>query len=169
MLIRQETEKEFGQIYELVKIAFQTAQVSNGKEQDFVTKLRDAKYYIPELALVAEENGKLRGHIMLTRAAINNGGKATEILLVAPLSVILEMRGKGIGSALMKESLKLAKAMGYKAVCLVGNPAYYKRFGFRQSSEFGINYIGIPEQYVLTKELVPGTLSGVSGTISHAE
>ena len=56
MRIRPESESNFGEreIYELVKVAFQTAKVSNGKEQDFVTQLRNSPDYIPELALVAE-------------------------------------------------------------------------------------------------------------------
>ncbi|HWR07601.1 hypothetical protein [Sporomusa sp.] len=56
MIIRKETEKDFSQIYDLVKAAFQTAKVSDGKEQDFVNQLRSSSNYIPELALIAEEN-----------------------------------------------------------------------------------------------------------------
>ena len=50
-----------------MKLAFETAHVSNGEEQDFVNQLRAEGNYIPRLALVAEEDGKLIGHIMLTR------------------------------------------------------------------------------------------------------
>jgi predicted N-acetyltransferase YhbS len=72
MFIRRETTEEFSRIYDLVKIAFQTAKVTNGKEQDFVNQLRNSGNYIPELALVAEEDDKLIGHIMLTKTHITN-------------------------------------------------------------------------------------------------
>ena len=165
MVIRRETPEEFSQIYDLVKVAFQTAKVSNGKEQDFINQLRSHGNYIPELALVAEENGKLIGHIMLTKAYIIDSGNKFETLLLAPISVALEYRNKGIGSNLIKESFKLAKEMGYTSVLLVGDPAYYHRFGFKAAVNYGIKHKqNIPDEYVMVCELVPGALYGISGT-----
>ena len=63
--VRQEREAEFPAIYELIRTAFATAEVSDGDEQDFANRLRIHGNYIPELALVAECQGKLIGHIML--------------------------------------------------------------------------------------------------------
>jgi hypothetical protein len=83
-------------IYELVKVTLQTAKVSNGKEQDLVNKLRNSGNYIPELALVAEEDGQLIGHIMLTKTyIITNDGDKYETLLLGPISVSLEYRNRG--------------------------------------------------------------------------
>ena len=86
MTIRQATPEDFDAIYSLVKTAFQTAKVSDGGEQDFVLKLRKGSY-IPELELVAEEDGVLIGHIMLTGASIRENGGCFGTLLLAPLSV----------------------------------------------------------------------------------
>ncbi len=148
-----------------LRVAFQTAKVSNGKEQDFVNHLRSGGNYIPELALVAEENGKLVGHIMFTRTYIVNGDTKYETLLVAPLSVVLDSRNKGIGSGLIKEGFKLAREMGYKSVVLVGDPAYYHRFGFRTAADFGIKPTHeIPDENVMACELVPHALKEVNGT-----
>jgi putative acetyltransferase len=150
----------------LVKVAFQTAKVSNGREQDFVNQLRSGGNYIPKLALVAEENGKLIGHIMLTKTYIDNSGSKLETLLLAPISVALEYRNSGVGSSLIKDSFKLAKEMGYTSVILVGDPAYYHRYGFKASVDFGIkNKNNIPDENVMACELVPDALSGVSGTV----
>jgi len=166
MIIRPENPEQFPRIYDLVKIAFQTAKASNGKEQDFVNQLRSSGNYITELALVAEENDQLVGHIMLTRTYIDNGGNRFEILLLAPVSVALEFRNRGVGSKLIKEALRLAGEMGYTSVILVGDPAYYRRFGFKASVEFGIkNTNNIPDEYVMVSELVPCVLKGVSGTV----
>ena len=116
MIIRRETPEEFSMIYDLVKVAFQTAKVSDGKEQDFVNQLRNSGNYIPELALVAEESGKLIGHIMLTKTYITSDKNKFETLLLAPISVALEYRNKGVGSKLITQSFKLAKKMGYTSV-----------------------------------------------------
>lgn len=165
MVIRRETPEEFAEIYDLVKVAFQTAKVSDGKEQDFVNHLRSSGNYIPELALVAEEDGKLIGHIMLTKTNIVNGDNKFEALLLAPISVALEYRNRGVGTGLIKESFKLAKEKGYTSVLLVGDPAYYHRFGFKTAVDFGIKHShDIPDEYVMACELVADALGGISGT-----
>ena len=164
MIIRAEKSSDLAAIYELVKTAFLTAKVSNGKEQDFVNQLRAGGNYLPELALVAEEEGKLVGHIMLTKMAVATDSGALEGLLLAPISVVLERRDQGIGAALIRESLRLAKKMGFKAVFLVGDPEYYKRFGFWQADSFGIAHLpqNIPAPNVMAHELVEGALRNVS-------
>ncbi|MDD5648587.1 MAG: hypothetical protein PHY03_06600 [Dehalococcoidia bacterium] len=80
MIVRRERAEEFPEIYKLVEVAFQTAKVTNGKEQDFVNQLRAGGNYIPELAPVAEEGGKLIGHIMLTKTYINGNNNKYETL-----------------------------------------------------------------------------------------
>ena len=102
--VRQEREAEFPAIYELIRTAFATAEVSDGDEQDFANRLRIHGNYIPELALVAECQGKLIGHIMLTRTVVTqDDGTPYEALMIAPLSVVLDYRNQGVGSALLKE------------------------------------------------------------------
>jgi len=165
--IRPETPNDYDEIYNLIRTAFKTANVMDGDEQDYAVGLRESKKYIPELALVAESQGKLIGHIMFTRFVVQQPDNTTfNALLVAPLSVLLEHRDKGIGSSLMNKGLMLATEMGYKAAFLAGDPDYYSRFGFVPSSDYGIlNINGIPNQFIMVKELVPGSLDGISGEI----
>ena len=163
MTIRQAAPKDFDAIYSLVKTAFQTAKVSDGGEQDFVLKLRK-RLYIPELELVAEENGVLIGHIMLTGASIRKTGGCFDTLILAPLSVALEWRTKGIGAALVREALAKAAALGHSSAVLIGDPAYYKRFGFHSAAP--ISYPGVPKEYTLACELMPGALRNISGSIT---
>ncbi|MBN1367851.1 MAG: N-acetyltransferase [Dehalococcoidales bacterium] len=165
MEIRRETPADFPDIYDLVEIAFQTARVSNGKEPDVIDQLRRSGNYVPELALVAEEDGKLIGHIMLTKTFITSGGNKVETLLLAPVSVAFAYRNKGVGTKLMTESFEIAKTMGYKSVIFIG-PAYFYRFGFKPTASFGIrNVRNIPEDNVMACELVPNGLEGINGTI----
>lgn len=166
--IRQETKEDLDEVYQLIKTTFETAKVKDGDEQDFAVKLREGKNFIPELSLVAETDGKLIGHIMMTQTPVlQSNGERYTALLVAPLSVLLEYRDLGVGSALMKEGLRLAAEMGYQAVFLTGDPNYYSRFGYQSSSRFGITCPGIPDQYVLAYELVPHALDKVEGTIGE--
>jgi len=165
LIIRQENPSEFQDIYYLVKEAFQTAKVADGNEQDYVNKLREGSNYIPELALVAEEDGVIVGHIMLTKTYITAADSKFEALLLAPLSVALEYRNRGVGSKLVLESFELAKKLGYKAVFVVGDPAYYSRFGFKSIAFFAIKHDPpIPDPYVMAYGLAPGALFGVTGT-----
>jgi len=167
IIIRKETEKDYAETYDLIKTAFETANVKDGDEQDFAVKLRNSERYIPELGLVAEKSGKLAGHIMLTRTFVEQpDGKKFEALLLAPLSVLIEYRKQGVGSALINESFRIARTMGFKAVFLCGDPSYYGRFGFTTSVHYGIKNINsVPDQYCLAYELVPDSLNGISGTI----
>jgi predicted N-acetyltransferase YhbS len=169
MNIRQERPGDLPQIYELVKRAFEMAQMTTGHEQDFVDQLRASDGYIPELALVAEDNGELIGHLMLTHTSMTTADGELPLLLLGPVAVVLERRKQGVGSRLVKESLRLARELGHKTVILVGDPAYYRRFGFGTAADLGIrNTQGIPDEYVMACELVPGALDGVEAAITFS-
>ena len=167
MNIRTALENDFEAIYNLVKTAFETAKVSDGTEQDFVLDLRSRSTYIPHLEFVAEEDGNLIGHILLTEAHINTNKNAS-FLLVAPLCVDIEHRNCGIGAALMEHALNKGKELGYDAALLVGDPAYYSRFGFAEIKSLGLtNDTGLPDMFVLGLKLTPSTFKDLSGSVSH--
>lgn len=164
MIIRNETAKDFKEIYYLIETAFKTAKVSDGKEQDFTCNLRISSSYIPELAFVAEDNGKIVGHIMLTELFFDTPNNREKAVMLAPLSVALEYRKHGIGAALAIHALAKAKELGYKSSFVVGDPAYYCRFGYCCIDNFGIsNTNGIPSKYVLCQELQPAALAQANG------
>lgn len=164
--IHPEQPAEFPEIHAFVKTAFETAKVSNGDEQNFVDRLRAGPDYLPDLALVALDGDRIVGHVMLTRTRLATASGAREILLLAPLAVALDHRRAGLGERLTREVLAKAAAAGFTAVILVGDPAYYGRFGFRRSTDLGItNTNGIPDRYVQALELVPGALAGGPATI----
>lgn len=166
MEIRVAVPEDFEEIYKLVKTAFLTAQVSDGHEQEFVLELRQRKTYIPELELVMEDQGKLIGHVMLTKQVIHGKDKDSYGLLVAPLCVKKEYRCQKVGSTLMFEAIKRALKLGYMSLFLVGDPQYYHRFGFRSTVDFGIkNQSEIPDQFVMGCELVEGVLQNTGGYV----
>lgn len=166
ILIRHARQADYPTIYELIETAFRTAEHRDGTEQDFAANLRAGTNYIPELELVAEIDSQLIGHIMLTKTyvVLPDGGRY-DTLLLAPLSVLREYRNAGVGSALVRAELRIARTMGYRTVFLVGEPDYYRRFGFELSHLYGISHEFLPAEYVQTVELVPGALAGITGRI----
>lgn len=134
MDIRKEKLKDYAEIYEVVKAAFKSAEHSDGNEQDLVNKLRAGESYIPELSLVAEENGRIVGHIMFTKAKAG----MEDVLALAPLSVLPEYQRKGIGTELIKEGHRVAQRLGYRYSVVLGSEKYYSRLGYVPASVFGI-------------------------------
>lgn len=166
--IRAEQKEDYDKIYDLIKIAFQSAKVSDGDEQDFAVSLRGSKSYINELALVAQIGDQIVGHIMFTKMVItHHDGCEIPSLLVAPLAVKLEYRGAGIGGALMKRGFEIARDMGYITAVLCGDPNYYCRFGFVQASTCGIIHSSdLPSIYVMCCRLNGDDKNDISGTIT---
>lgn len=134
MNIRTETPADYDSVYAVVKAAFGSAEHADGNEQDLVVALRKSESYIPELSLVAEDNGKIVGHILFTKAKV---GQAT-VLALAPLSVLPEYQRKGIGTALIKEGHRIAKDLGYGYSVVLGSENYYPRAGYVPADTFGI-------------------------------
>ncbi len=134
MLIRKEEPKDYKIIYSVVKDAFDSAEFSDGNEQNLVNELRKGEAFIPDLSLVAEIEGKIVGHIMFTKATV---GENT-VLVLAPLSVLPEYQRKGIGISLIKEGHKIAKKLGYEYSIVLGNPKYYQKAGYLTADKFGI-------------------------------
>ena len=134
MKIRKEEPKDYTEIYEVVKRAFNSAEHADGNEQNLVNALRSGSSYIPELSLVAEENGEIAGHIMFTRAKVGT----VDVLALAPLSVLPEYQKKGIGTALIEEGHRIARQLGYRYSVVLGSEKYYPRFGYVSAISLGI-------------------------------
>lgn len=95
MNIRQEQPSDHEAVYQVVKEAFAHAEHSDGHEQDLVTALRKSQAFIPELSLVAVEDGRVVGHILFTKATVGH----TEVLALAPLAVLPSCRSTGRGES----------------------------------------------------------------------
>lgn len=134
MEIRQENQSDYETVYNIVKEAFTTAEQSDGNEHELVRALRNTDSFIPELSIVAVEDGKIVGHILFTKAHI---GKDTELVL-APLSVLPAYQRKGIGLALMKKGHCVAKELGYNYSVVLGHSKYYPKAGYVPASTYGI-------------------------------
>ncbi|MFN4150808.1 MAG: GNAT family N-acetyltransferase [Candidatus Sericytochromatia bacterium] len=125
LIIRQENEKDYSSVENLIKKVFENEEYSDHKEHFLVSRLRKSTSFIPELSLVAEYNGLIIGHILLTKLVIKNGDKSFDSLALAPVSVRKEDQNKGVGSRLILESNKIAKNVGYEQYESVYHPRPY--------------------------------------------
>lgn len=136
--IRQETPQDYPYTELVVQKAFEDEEQSDQTEHVLVHKLRKTSAFVLELSLVAERDGELVGHVLLTKIMIEQDGTSYDSLALAPVSVLPKYQLTGIGIELLKESLKRAKEMGFTSVVVLGHAVYYPRFGFRSASSWGI-------------------------------
>ena len=168
--IRQEREKDYKITEIVVEKAFENEEHTDHKEHFLVAKLRKSDVFISELSLIAELDGKIIGHTMLTKLLIENEGNKYDSLALAPVSVLPEYQNKGIGGQLINESLKIAKEIGFKSVIVLGHDKYYPRFGFKPSSIWGIKApFDVPDEAFMALELEKGSLDGVIGTVVYSK
>jgi putative acetyltransferase len=107
-------------------------------EARLVDELRTSPAWLAALSLVAvTAAGEVIGHVLCTRGHVGPGPSAP-VLALGPLAVRPDSQRRGVGSALMHAALGAADALGEPLVALLGDPAYYSRFGFRLSTEYQI-------------------------------
>ncbi|WP_372776309.1 GNAT family N-acetyltransferase [Mangrovibacterium sp.] len=165
--IHQEAETDYPAVFDLVEKAFRSLEISDHSEHHLVERLRKSNAFVPELSLVAcTDDGKIAGHILLTKIKIEDEGKSHESLILAPVSVLPEFQNRGIGGQLIRAAHKKALELGFGSVVLVGHENYYPRFGYELCSKYAIRMpFEVPEQNCMVKELFPGALNKVAGTV----
>ncbi len=109
-------------------------------EADLVEALRADPAWIPAFSFVAEIDGRVVGHLLLTRAAlVADDGTEQPILTLAPMAVLPEWQGRGVGSALVRAAVERAAAAGEPLIVVLGHPWFYPKFGFRPARAQGID------------------------------
>jgi putative acetyltransferase len=140
IIIRSETAADADAITEVTVAAFKTLEISQHTEQFIIAALRAARALT--LSLVAELDGRVVGHIAFSPVTMSDGTRNWYGL--GPVSVLPEYQRRSIGSALIREGLARLKALGATGCCLVGHPAYYRRFGFENPT--GLTCEGVPPE-----------------------
>ena len=118
-------------------------------------------------SLVAEEGGHVVGHVLFSHLPLVTGGGMVPGLALAPLAVLPELQGRGIGSALVRRGLEVCKEQGHRVVVVLGHPPFYQRFGFsaQLAARLEAPYSG--RESFLAVELVPGALDGITGRVVY--
>ena len=171
IIIRTEKKEEQRKVENLVRESFWNVYRPGCLEHYVLHKLRTDEAFVPELDFVMylnDQEEKLIGQNMFMRAVIKaDDGRCIPIMTMGPICIAPEFKRKGYGKILLDYTMEKAAKMGCGALCFEGNIDFYGKSGFREASEFGIRYHGLPEgedaSFFLCKELIPGYLDGITG------
>lgn len=158
MIVRLERLGEEGAISALIAAAFTGMEHSDGTESAIMERLRQSGALT--LSLVAEQDGRIVGHVALSPVTISDGTQGWHG--IGPLAVAPELQRSGVGSALMAECLAEARTLGVAGCVVLGDPEYYGRFGFAQDPR--LIYPGPPPEYF---QCLPLDGPMASGTVSY--
>lgn len=168
--VRQEKANDCDIVHNVVENAFHGVAKSDHSEYLLGARLRRTDAFILELSLVAEINGKIIGHILMTKVEIFSENKFVSSLGLAPVSVLPEYQNQGVGSVLIREAHKRAVKLGYNSVVLLGHKDYYPRFGYKRAIDFGIEFpFDVSHEYCMAIELRSEALKNVREIIKYAQ
>jgi len=161
IVIRNEKENDYRAVEELTREAFWNLYVPGCQEHYLVHTMRNHPDFLKELDFVAEIDGKIVGSIMYTKAwLIDEQGEELEIGTFGPISVLPGYQRKGICSALIDHTQKIAIANGVKAIVIFGNPNNNCKHGFKNAKDLNISDMnGNYPHAMLALELEAGALA----------
>jgi len=145
MEIRREHPEDRQAIHQLTADAFAPMSYSDGTEPAIIDDLRAAGNLT--LSLVAIKDDMLVAHVAFSPVTIGNNTNSWYGL--GPVSVQPNLQRSGIGTALINEGLRVLEGMNADGCALIGNPKYYRRFGF--VSDGSIQYQGVSDEIVQWK------------------
>lgn len=161
MQIRSAEPRDYDAIRKVNDDAFEGMQ-----ESALVARLRGEG--AAAIDLVALEEEQVLGHILLSPLFLEVSGEPRKALALAPMAVAPAWQRKGIGTALVEEAVRCARAGGWEAVIVLGHPDYYRRFGFSPEPLHGFE-APFSGAAFMALELVPGVLKGSPGCIRYGK
>ncbi len=174
MNIRLERESDRREVENLTREAFWNVYRPGCTEHYVLHRYSSNPDFIPELDFVLEEDGKIIGQVMYSKARIVcDDGREIPAWTFGPIGILPEYKRKGYGLKLLSYSIEKAREMGIGVLCMEGNIDFYKHAGFVVASTLKLHYHGEPKEsevpYFLAQELIPGYLNGVEGTYHTPE
>lgn len=160
MLIHTEAPTDPKAIRGVIRLAF-----GRDDEALLADALRDGGYV--RISLVAEVDRLIVGHILFTDLPIVSETVTFPALALAPMAVLPEYQRQGIGSKLLRHGLDLCREQGHRIVVVLGHPNFYRRFGFSSELARQLDSPFSGRASFMAKELVEGSLSGVSGRVQY--
>ena len=169
MKIRLEQPKDYREVENLTREAFWNVYRPGCTEHYVLNQYRTNPDFIPELDFVMEEDGKIIGHIMFSKAnLVLDDGTKKPSWTFGPISIHPDYKRKGYGLNLLNYALDKAREFGIGFLCMEGNIDFYKHAGFDLASKKKIHYHAEPRDaevpYFLEQELIPGWLNGIEAT-----
>ncbi|MCR4829600.1 MAG: GNAT family N-acetyltransferase [Bacteroidales bacterium] len=167
--IRLEQPRDYRVVENLTREAFWNVYQPGCTEHYVLNQYRNNPDFIPELDFVMEDDGRIIGHVMFSKAQITlKDGSAFPSWTFGPISIHPDYKRKGYGLKLLNYALEKARGMGVGCLCMEGNIDFYRHAGFDYASNLNIHYHDMPWDkkvpFFLAQELIPGYLKGIEGT-----
>ena len=164
MIIRPEEPKDYREVEELTREAFWNVYRPGCVEHYVLNQYRNSPDFVKELDFVMEEDGRIIGHVMFSRAELVIGtSQRIASWTFGPISIHPDYKRKGYGLRLLNYALEQARKNGVGFLCMEGNIDFYKHAGFKLACTYNIDYHGEPAgaevPYFLAQELIPGWLA----------
>lgn len=163
--IRQEQVSEQRETENVVREAFWNVYSPGCSEHYLLHRIRRCPEFVPQLNLVAVKDGAVVGHVVNIKSHIaGDDGKKYEVISLGPIAVLPQYQRAGVGTALISEAKRAARELGYRAVLLYGNPAFYLKQGFEAAEKYGIR--NSENMYAVALHvcgLYDGALDGIAG------
>lgn len=165
VIIRTETAADYEAVHQVNVLAF-------GDREDealLVEKIRRSEGFIPELSIVAERDQEIVGHLLLSKAMLQDGENTYDVIALAPIAVKPDVQKQGIGKQLILEGIERCKALGYPFIFLIGHPEYYPKFGFKPARAYGfdLKQFEVPDDVFMVCELKEGELQKNKGELIY--
>jgi putative acetyltransferase len=164
LVLRPEVEADLAGVRRVVEAAFGGPIVPT-----LLDELRTSVAWL-DLSFVAELDGEVVGHVAYTRAWVDDPAELVDVLVLSPMSVQPEVHGRGIGTALVLDSLERLGDRSEPMVFLEGDPGFYSRIGFVQAGMLGFRSPSerIPSEAFQARPL-PGRPGHISGALIYPD
>ena len=138
MEIRPESENDYLKVEELVRNSFWNVYRPGAYEHFIVHNLRGDESFMENMAYVIEDDGKIIGDINYSVGEIRYENDVEPAVILGPVAVDITCQNQGLGSKLIRYTLKILEKENIPFVFVVGDENYYSRFGFKTASDYGI-------------------------------
>jgi putative acetyltransferase len=160
--IRPESPDDKDAIYAVNEAAF-----GRPDEAILVDKLRDSGGHLVSLVAMSDENQVL-GHVLFTPVAVEGSEEIFECAALGPVAVLPAFQRQGIGAALIEAGMTACLGLGYNVIFVLGEPAYYTRFGFEPTAPHYITCeFDVPDEVFMVATSGDNALEGIWGTVYY--
>ena len=172
LTIREEKPEDLEAAGRVAREAFFNRYAPGCSEHFILHLARKAQGFEPWHSQVAIFEGQVIGQVLLVPAIIKTAGHDIPVFTLGPVCVLPACAGRGIGSTLMRTMIRTAKDHGARALFLMGDPQYYRRFGFSPASGYGIHLPGTgtgeTAEYFMALPLFEGALRDTHGVFHES-
>jgi putative acetyltransferase len=112
--------------------------------------------------------GEIVGHVLFTPVVVATQDGELPLLGLGPVAVLPANQRQGLGTMMLSGCLEYLRAQGHRGVVVVGDPDFYRRFGFINASRWGLrSEFPVPDENFMALSLKPGVLGGFAGTVRY--